>query len=80
MEENKPIENKAVSKQAIRERQQTARRVYLDPSSPSVRSIVRVAIIVMLLIYVVFDQLLTIPWPPTLLGTYFPQFKVIPSV
>jgi len=32
------------------------------------------------LIYVVFDQLLTIPWPPTLLGTYFPVFKVIPSV
>jgi hypothetical protein len=38
------------------------------------------AVVMMLLIYVVFDQLLTIPWPPTLLGTHFPAFKVIPSV
>jgi hypothetical protein len=38
------------------------------------------AICVVLLIYVVFDQLLAIPWPPTLLGTFFPAFKVIPSV
>src|SRR5215813_10131308 len=32
------------------------------------------------LIYVVFDQLLNIPWPPTLLGTSFPGLKFIPSV
>jgi hypothetical protein len=32
------------------------------------------------LIYVVFDQLLNIPWPPTLLGTSFPVLKIIPSV
>jgi hypothetical protein len=32
------------------------------------------------LIYVVFDQLLTIPWPPTYLGQWFPELKVIPSV
>jgi TctA family transporter len=32
------------------------------------------------LIYVVFDQLLSIPWPPTLLGTSFPALKFIPSV
>ena len=51
-EKETPIEKKLVSKQAIRERQQTARRVYLDPSSPSVRSIIRVAVITMLLIYV----------------------------
>jgi hypothetical protein len=38
------------------------------------------AVVMVTLIYVVFDQLLTIPWPPTLLGTYFPVFKVIPSV
>jgi TctA family transporter len=38
------------------------------------------AFVMVTLIYVVFDQLLTIPWPPTLLGTYFPAFKVIPSV
>jgi len=29
---------------------------------------------------VVFDQLLAIPWPPTLLGTLLPAFKIIPSV
>jgi TctA family transporter len=33
-----------------------------------------------LLIYVVFDQLLTIPWPPTLAGYWFPELKAIPSV
>jgi TctA family transporter len=38
------------------------------------------AAVIMTLIYVVFDQLLTIPWPQTLLGTYFPWAKVIPSV
>jgi hypothetical protein len=38
------------------------------------------AIGVVTLMYVVFDQLLAIPWPPTLLGTLFPIFKVIPSV
>jgi hypothetical protein len=38
------------------------------------------AVVMVTLIYVVFDQLLTIPWPPTLLGTYFPAFKIIPSV
>ena len=32
------------------------------------------------LIYVVFDQLLAIPWPPTLLGDWFPVLKMIPSV
>jgi hypothetical protein len=31
-------------------------------------------------IYVVFDYFLTIPWPPTLLGTWIPALKVIPSV
>jgi hypothetical protein len=38
------------------------------------------AAIMLTLIYVVFDQLLAIPWPPTLLGDWFPAFKVIPSV
>jgi hypothetical protein len=36
--------------------------------------------VVVVLIYVVFDQLLAIPWPPTLLGTLFPVLKAIPSV
>jgi hypothetical protein len=39
------------------------------------------ALVLTLFIYVVFDQLLTIPWPPTLLGHYFPQIAaIIPSV
>jgi Tripartite tricarboxylate transporter TctB family len=38
------------------------------------------AAIMLTLIYVVFDQLLAIPWPPTLLGDWFPVFKIIPSV
>jgi hypothetical protein len=34
-----------------------------------------------LFIYVLFDQLLAIPWPPSLLGDYFPDLRgVIPSV
>jgi hypothetical protein len=38
------------------------------------------AVIMLTLIYVVFDQLLAIPWPPTLLGDWFPVLKMIPSV
>jgi hypothetical protein len=38
------------------------------------------AVIMMTLIYVVFDQLLAIPWPPTILGDWFPVLKMIPSV
>jgi TctA family transporter len=38
------------------------------------------AAVMVTLIYGVFDQLLSIPWPPTLLGTYFPGLKAIPSV
>jgi TctA family transporter len=37
------------------------------------------AAVMVLLIYVVFDQLLAIPWPPTLLGTLFPVLHAIPS-
>jgi Tripartite tricarboxylate transporter TctA family/Tripartite tricarboxylate transporter TctB family len=44
------------------------------------RIAIPMAACVVLLIYVVFDQLLAIPWPPTLLGTFFPAFKIIPSV
>jgi hypothetical protein len=35
---------------------------------------------VVLFIYVAFDQFMTVPWPQTLLGTWFPIFKIIPSV
>jgi hypothetical protein len=38
------------------------------------------AAVMLTLIYVVFDQLLAIPWPPTLLGDWFPVLKMIPSV
>ncbi len=31
-------------------------------------------------IWYVFDQLLSIPWPPTLMGGWFPALKFIPSV
>jgi hypothetical protein len=31
-------------------------------------------------ITVVFDYLMSIPWPPTLLGWLVPALKVIPSV
>jgi putative tricarboxylic transport membrane protein len=33
-----------------------------------------------LLIYVVFDQLLSVPWPPTIIGGLFPALKIMPSV
>jgi hypothetical protein len=39
------------------------------------------AIFLTLFIYVMFDQLLTIPWPPTLLGDLLPGIKgAIPSL
>ena len=43
-----------MAEKQVRERKQTARRVFLDPSSPSIISIVRVVIITLLLI-AVFD-------------------------
>ncbi|MEO6589252.1 MAG: AI-2E family transporter [Pyrinomonadaceae bacterium] len=55
MEENKNEEAKTeMTPREKREVRQTARRVFLDPSSPSVRSIVRVVIITLLIIGV-FD-------------------------
>lgn len=42
--------------------------------------VIPMALAVALLIYVVFDQLLAIPWPPTLAGMFFPALKFIPSV
>ena len=43
---------KPVSRRAIRERQQNARRVFLDPSSPSIRSIVRVVLVTLILLFI----------------------------
>jgi len=31
-------------------------------------------------IFVVFDYLMSLPWPPTLLGQWFPKLKFIPSL
>lgn len=33
-----------------------------------------------LVVYLLFDQMLHIPWPPTVLGDFFPALKVIPTV
>ena len=33
-----------------------------------------------LFIYGLFDRLLAIPWPPSLIGTLLPALKAIPSV
>ena len=38
------------------------------------------AIALTLFMYVVFDRLLAIPWPPTMLGEYIPALNAIPSV
>jgi putative tricarboxylic transport membrane protein len=45
------------------------------------RIVIPMAAIMCLFIYGLFDQLLAIPWPPTVLGDVFPALKgVIPSV
>ena len=31
-------------------------------------------------IYIVFEKFMSVPWPPTLLGTWFPALKAIPSM
>ena len=31
-------------------------------------------------IYIAFDQFMAVPWPPSLLGQMFPALRVIPSV
>lgn len=47
-----PEQTQATSRRALRERQQNTRRVYLDPSSPSVRSITRLVVITLLLLFI----------------------------
>jgi TctA family transporter len=45
------------------------------------RLIIPQAVCLTLFVYVMFDQLLTIPWPPTVIGTMFPGLKgMIPSM
>ncbi|MFL4979826.1 MAG: tripartite tricarboxylate transporter permease [Xanthobacteraceae bacterium] len=38
------------------------------------------AAILVLGIYIAFDVFMAVPWPPTLLGTWFPALKIIPSL
>jgi TctA family transporter len=38
------------------------------------------AVILVLGIYIAFDQVMSVPWPPTLLGAWFPGLKFIPSM
>ena len=38
------------------------------------------AVILVLAIYVTFEKFMSVPWPPTLLGTWFPALKFIPSL
>jgi hypothetical protein len=39
------------------------------------------AVIMTLFIYTLFDRLLAVPWPPTVLGDIFPAWRgVIPSL
>ena len=38
------------------------------------------AICLTIFIYAVFDQMLTIPWPQTLMGGWFPALKFVPSL
>ncbi len=33
-----------------------------------------------LFIWFTFDYVMSVPWPPTLLGQWYPAFKAIPSV
>jgi TctA family transporter len=42
--------------------------------------IIPYVIVLVIGIYVAFDLFMAIPWPPTLLGEFFPVFKAIPSV
>ena len=37
-------------------------------------------VVLVLGIYIAFDLFMAMPWPPTLLGTWFPALKFIPSV
>jgi TctA family transporter len=44
------------------------------------KQVIPQAILLTVFIFVVFDYFLTIPWPPTLIGGWFPALKFIPSV
>jgi len=51
-QEKEPEVQEGKSRRALRERHPNARRVYLDPSSPSLRSIVRVVVVTLFLLFI----------------------------
>jgi len=51
-EQLETVTENTVSRQDLRERQKHSRRVYLDPSSPQVRSIGRVVVITLILLFI----------------------------
>ncbi len=51
-EKRNPDESPLVTRAQLRELRRSARRVYLDPSSPPVRSIVRVVVITLILLFI----------------------------
>jgi hypothetical protein len=44
------------------------------------RLILPIAIGLTLFIFFLFDQVLSIPWPPTMIGDWWPALALIPSV
>ena len=52
MPENEILSERPTTKTSVRARQPNARRVYLDPSTPSIRSIARVVVVTMLILFV----------------------------
>jgi len=52
MPENEINSESPQTKTSIRIRQPNARRVYLDPSSPSIRSIARVVLVTLLIVFI----------------------------
>ena len=42
--------------------------------------IITYAIVLVVSITFVFDYVMTIPWPPTFIGQWFPALKIIPSI
>jgi hypothetical protein len=44
------------------------------------RIVLPYAIVLMLSVSIVFDYIMSIPWPPTLIAQWFPALKILPSI
>ena len=42
--------------------------------------IIPYAVVLLVSISFVFDYVMSIPWPPTFIGQWFPELKFIPSI